>query len=487
MRHVERSRILLGALLTCVSLLAGAGLSAAPAAASHGQALYFEAPKALLSPKTRPQAIAQLRWLGVDALRVELPWHEVAPQPESSTKPSFAASSPKSYDWGQYGALISEARRLHWKVLLTVTSPVPRWATSNGKAPYVTRPDDLDFKQFMTAVGRRFGSEVSLFAIWNEPNRPQYLRPQFNSKGWPASPRIYRGLFQAGWEGLRASGLKHPKVLMGETAPIGYDHVKRGSGLPEQVAPLDFLRGALCLDAHWKKAPSCGPLPAFGYAHHPYAEAAGPFEAPSSPDNVTIGVLGRLSNALNRAAKAHALKANLPIFLTEFGVQSKPNQYLGVSAAKQAELDAISERIAWEDPRVAAFSQYLLEDDPLSSHPRSAAHGGPIRFQTGLEYAGGRKKPLYYAFPVPMTVTRHRHGFALWGGVLPARRATTVTVLAEVGRSQRYRSIAHVRTDADGWWHLRSDVKASRWRVLWDPKGGPRHEGPPVRARAPVR
>ena len=80
-------------------------------------------------------------------------------------KPSFDATNPASYSWGEYDALIAEAQRLHWKVLLTVTSPVPRWATSNRPSPYVTRPDDLDFQQFMTAVGRHFGSSLALLDL----------------------------------------------------------------------------------------------------------------------------------------------------------------------------------------------------------------------------------------------------------------------------------------------------------------------------------
>ncbi len=57
-------------------------------------------------------------------------------------------------------------------MLLTVTSPAPRWATSNHQAPYITRPDPEDFEEFMTAVARQFGSEVSIYSIWNEPNHP---------------------------------------------------------------------------------------------------------------------------------------------------------------------------------------------------------------------------------------------------------------------------------------------------------------------------
>ena len=78
-----------------------------------------------------------------------------------------------------------------------------------------------------------------------------------------------------------------------------------------------------------------------GYAHHAYTLPAGPYYVPPERDDVTIGSLSRLSNALNLAARAHAIPAGVPIYLTEFGVQSKPNKYLGVSAPKQAEYDAI--------------------------------------------------------------------------------------------------------------------------------------------------
>ncbi len=74
---------------------------------------------------------------------------------------------------------------------------------------------------------------------------------------------------------------------------------------------------------------------------------------------------------------------------------------------KQAEFDAIAERIAWSDPRVAGFSQYLLQDDPKGGVAGSAVHGGTVGFQTGLLTAAGKPKPLYKAWPLPLTVTRH--------------------------------------------------------------------------------
>jgi hypothetical protein len=480
-----RIRILLGVLLAC-SALGAAAVGAPPALASHGQAVFFEASQELLSPRTREHAISQLQRLGARALRVELAWYDIAPGAKSAARPSFEATNPAAYNWGTYDWLLAKANELHWQVLLTVTSPVPRWATSNRRAPYITSPNAQDFQEFMTAVGRHYGSEVSLYSIWNEPNHPAFLLPQFTAGGAPASPRIYRGLFQAGYAGLQAAGLAHPKVLMGETAPTGEDSLSRArirsEGLLHDVAPLAFLRGTLCLNAHYQRSGSCGSLPAYGYAHHAYTNKAGPRYAPPERDDVMIGTLSRLERALDLAARAGAIRSGMPIYLTEFGVQSKPNQYLGVSVAKQAEYDALAEYIAWRDPRVAAFSQYLLRDDPLGGPPGSSAHGGFIGFQTGLEYVTGRPKPLYSAWPVPLVVTRLHHGFSLWGLARPATGATTVTVLVRTGRSRRYRVLKKVGTDSLGYWSFASTVRGVAWRVRWTSPAGVKYEGPPIGA-----
>ena len=197
---------------------------------------------------------------------------------------------------------------------------------------------------------------------------------------------------------------------------------------------------------------------------------------------MTIGVLSRLSNALNKASAAHGVTSRLPIYLTEFGVQSKPNRFLGVSVAQQAEFDAIAERIAWGNPRVAAFSQYLLVDDPLGGAPGASATGGTIGFQTGLEYLSGKPKPLYFAWPVPLTVSKTRHGFSLWGLVRPSAGATKATVLVQVKGSKSFRTLKTVSTNSQGYWALSSSTKGLRWRVRWKSPTGVKYEGPPISA-----
>jgi hypothetical protein len=477
-----RIRVLLCALLAC-STLALAALATSQALASTNQTVYFEASTQVLKVGTREHAIAQMKHLGVRALRVELYWQDVAPGANSAKRPSFEATNPGAYAWGPYDWIVNKARELGWKVLLTVTAPVPRWATSNHRAPYDTNPNARDFKEFMTAVGRHYGAEVALFAIWNEPNDAAFLLPQFNSKGQPASPRIYRGLYQEGYAGLQAAGLAHPKVLIGETSPTGEDSVNvRREGTIHDVAPLAFLRGMLCLNARYQRAGSCSKLSAVGYSHHAYSNRAGPYYAPPERDDVMIATLSRLENALNLGARAGAITAGLPIYLTEFGVQSKPNRYLGVSVAKQAEYDAIAEYIAYRDPRVAAFSQYLLRDDPVGGPPGSGARGGFVGFQSGLEYVNGQPKPLYYAWPAPLAVFKHGGGFSLWGLVRAATGATKVTILVKAKGSKKYRVLKTQGTNSLGYWSFTSSVHGTSWRVSWTSPAGVKYEGPPIGA-----
>jgi hypothetical protein len=220
-----------------------------------------------------------------------------------------------------------------------------------------------------------------------------------------------------------------------------------------------------------------------GYAHHAYTKAVSPRWTDPKRDNVTIGSLSRLSVALDRAAGARAIPSHLPIYITEFGVQSFPNRELGVPVSVQAEYDAIAERIAWGNSRVAAFSQYLLKDDPLGGKPGSSVHGGSVGFQTGLQYVNGRAKPLFSGWTVPLVVSKTRGGrYSLWGLVRPATGSTKVTILVEPKGSHRFRTLKTVTTNSRGYWALSSGTRGALWRVRWKSPGGRVYQGPPIRA-----
>jgi hypothetical protein len=436
------------------NVLAGAALVAAaiaPASEARASArapLYFDAGRAGVEDATRQTTLARLDAIGVRALRVALVWGAVAPDGASARRPAFDAEDPNAYNWGGYGRLIDAAHARGWRVMVTFSAPAPRWATAK-RTDRVTRPSAAQLRAFATAAGRRFGDAVSAWGMWNEPNHPRFLRPQY-VHGRPAAPGLYRALHLAGVRGLEAAGQTRDVLLGGETAP--------GGDRRRAVPPLQFLRGVFCK--------GCAKLRVDGWAHHPYANRRGPYYVPPDRDNVTIGVLGRLERALDAVGRR-----STPVWVTEYGVQSAPDTTLGVPLARQAEYRSLSEQILRADPRVAALSQYLLVDD--------AALSG---FQSGLITAAGRAKPSLDEFRLPLTARRDGRTVVLWGLVRPAPGATRVEVLVRDRTDARSRVAATRPTDAAGAWTARMGYRAGRtFRVRWTASDGATYEGSPVR------
>jgi hypothetical protein len=442
----------------------------AAAAASPRQVMSFEAPRELLDDGRRDQTLDEIRRFGVTQVRQLVYWKDFAPRPGRKRKPrGFDASDPDEYTkWGRLDRLMDAAEAREIEVMLTLTGPVPRWATKNRKGRRY-RPSPRLFGQFATAVGRRYGDRVSMWSIWNEPNQPQFLKPQYR-KGRPYSPRLYRGLYRAAQRGIRRTAEnRRDDILIGETSPRGNRNV---------VHPLAFLRGMLCLNERYRKVRSCGRLRADGYAHHAYTTRTGPRFMPPDADDVTIGVVSRLVRALDRAARAGGLPRGLPIHLTEFGIQSRPDRVSGVSLARQPAYYAISEHIAYVNPRVASFSQYLMADDV--PREKGFRFGG---FESGLRRSDGRRKPAYRAFANPLAVENYGRTDVLWGLIRPQRTETEVTV--EIRRRPRgkWAVLDRLTTTSTGVFGLDAQHRdGQRYRVRWTDAGGDEHLGPPIRA-----
>lgn len=458
--------------LLLLGLLAALAV-AAPAGASRNQLLTFEAPAELQDPATRDATFQRLDSLGVGALRVVMYWRDVAPQPASRNQPDFDTTDPAGYDFSRIDPILDAAKQRGWPVLLTVTGPVPRWATRSRK-DNVTRPDPNKFAQFMTAVGRRFAGRVAYWSIWNEPNHPAFLQPQYDSRHRPVSPGLYRDLFEAAQKGLKSAKVSRPQMLFGETAPTGTSRL---------VAPLAFLRGALCLNGAYRTtAHKCAKLNIAGYAHHAYTPKAGPNLKHTGRDNVFIGLLPRLTGALDKAARAGAIPAHLPVFLTEFGIQSTPDPLFGVSLQQQAEFRSISERIAYDNPRVKTFSQYLLKDDaPRAGLTGSAKYGG---FESGLMTSTGKEKPSYDGFRLALSARRRTGStVSLWGVVRPAAAAGTATVQYRSGAHGAFRTLQTVRYNRLGYFTVSAAYARNRqYLLVWTAPDGTTFRGAATRA-----
>jgi hypothetical protein len=470
-----RQRILL-VLATALALL----VPAVAANANSSQFTTIEAPTELVSPNGSPDAaLDEIQSLGADGIRIQLSWRDLAPSPTSRTKPSFNATDPNAYSgWERFDAAIDGARERGLKVQLTITGAAPTWASATKDPNGLNRPDPAEFGKFATAVGRRYGSKVAVWSIWNEPNLGKLLTPIYEgSASRLASPQIYRNLYLRGYAGLRAAGVRAP-VLVGELAPQRNSQRVGGT-----VAPVNFLRSMLCLDKSYRPVKvagkRCSKLPAQGFAMHPYSTQAGPFyTAAIDADNVTIKVLSRLTTALDKSAAAGAIAARLPIYITEFGVQSVPDTRVGVPLDVQSDYRSISERIAFLNPRVKSFSQYLLTDDVDS------AAGNYGSFQSGLYlYSSHRAKPSLAGFRLPLVVvpgSSASHA-TLWGLVRPAKGAGSVTLEYRDGGA--WKKLGTQRFSGTGYYTRSVTTSAKRaWRVSWKAPDGTTWVGPATRA-----
>jgi hypothetical protein len=428
-------------------------LAAAPARASIDQLSMFMDDNRLLyrGAAVTDATLDELDALGVDAVRVSVPWRAIAPAHRSATEPADLKADetdPARYPRDAFANLdrvVRGARRRGMEVLFNVTGGAPLWATGHRDGHHVSlqfKPDPKRFGRFVEMLGDRYDGRhgvprVDLWSLWNEPNQGALLQPQWEH-GQPYSPRLYRRLARAGIAGLDRSGHGGDRILLGETAPIGVDR----RGPRANMRPALFLRELLCLDISLRPVdgPGCdfsrrGPFAVSGYAHHPYSIVYPPDVGSLNPDDITFADRARLTTLLDAAADAGRLPRDLPLWFTEYGWQTDPPDPIrGVALADQARWIGQAERAAYDDSRVAALTQFLLRDDVprLDATPGSSRYWGT--YQSGLEFADGRRKPAYDAYRLPFTAPSAASEGApltVWGRVRPARPGAQVDVQIE--------------------------------------------------------
>ena len=157
----------------------------AAASASPRQTVTFEAPRELLSASTRDATLDQITGFGVTHVRQLVYWRDYAPDAGQQDQAGASTpSDPNAYPadkWDNLDGLVAAAEARGVAVTLTLTGPVPKWAT-RAKRDNLTDPDAKEFGAFATAIGRRYGDAVSTWSIWNEPNQPQFLKPQYKQR-----------------------------------------------------------------------------------------------------------------------------------------------------------------------------------------------------------------------------------------------------------------------------------------------------------------
>jgi hypothetical protein len=462
MRGARHGRALLARVFVVAALLTLAlgALGTADAMASKAQWSVFEDHPYLVrtDAATRERTLDEIQRLGADTLRVEIKWAEVAPDSTSRRRPSFDASNPAAYPgFGPYDELLKSATLRNLRVVATLTGDAPRWATSGARDGNY-KPDPAEYAKFVAAVGTRYSGKfgdlpkIVFFTIWNEPNHINFIKP--TSK----APRIYRKLVDAAIPALRAKAAPEAQIFVGELKPTP----RKGLG------PATFMQQWLCLDARWHRlrgsaarragCTSFKKIDADGFAHHPY----GPIDIVSKKrDIINLLAIRRLGKDLDLAAKAGRLPRKLPIYDTEFGIQSNPPDiFVATSPTKQAALINQKEEFAYRYARLKSHSQYQLYDDPARPGPPAIKWSG---FQTGLRFANGRLKPAYEAYRFPLVVRKTGRGVVVWGRVRPGTGARFAQLQRKAGG--RFVNVgARLRTNQLGYFTLKA--KSASYRFL---------------------
>jgi hypothetical protein len=485
-----------------LAALAGALLAPAAADASRSQLTMMEDSTQLLTLGEGPRnfALDQFKALGTNIVKVRVEWRDIAPDPASGRKPSgFDATDPGAYAAGVWDALDAAVRGIvarGMKPFLMVGPPAPDWATAGPTKKYigVWKSDPAEYGAFVRAIGRRYAGtyeglpRVSMWSVWNEPNHPQFIQPlseRLRGKMVPTAADQYRRLYVAATDAFAATGHGADTILFGEVLPIGQSKL----GTLNTIKPILWLREFFCLDGNYRpfrgsaaSARGCTPFPKIvtsGFAIHPYTKPVGPRYHLASPDDATIGQIGRVEKALDRIAKTRRVRRALPIYSTEFGIQTDPPDCVGFGAAidKQAAILNEAEYDSYVSRRVKTYSQYLLIDDPILTQFEPGSNERYGRYQTGLLWGQNAvrcespgvafsyatpKEPTFDAFQTPIYVRKlgRNRGVQVFGLARPRGRAPQQIDILRSG--SRVRSVTAsgyflvtIRGSSSGKWQLR--------------------------------
>jgi hypothetical protein len=492
-------------------LTVGAAVHAPLAAASGNQEAIFQDD---IQMKANPVGtLAIFRSLGVTRVRVSVTWSSLAPSSGSRRQPrSFKAADPAAYptgNWAVYDRIVRDAAADGIALDFMLTGPAPLWATGPGMprgGPYGQwKPSASEFRTFVQAVGTRYSGgykprgasqplpRVNFWSIWNEPNYGIDLAPQAtNNDTIEVGAVEYRGLLDAAWGGLLATGHGRDTILIGETAPRGVDHpIGNFSG----VKPLRFLRALYCVDSSYRQLRGAAAaqrgcpttaagsrrfrsqhpalFQASGFADHPYTSQAhavapnqpttsDPRRFKSDPDYADLPEVPRLEGVLDRLARIYGSGTRFAVWSTEYGYRSKPPDPVAtINQATAAYYINWAEYLSWRQPRVASYSQYLLVDPPSGF------------FASGLLLANGAQTATFDAYRMPLympaTSARRGHGLEVWGCVRPAHFAALaspapqrVSILFQPGSKGAFATVSTVPvTNTRGYFDVRVTFPSS--------------------------
>jgi len=322
------------------------------------------------------------RAAGGSIIHTTADWSQIAPtRPSSPLDPD----SPE-YRLSDLDALVRDAAQYGQQVMINITA-TPKWA-NGGKAQSVAPTNLNDLTQFTRMLASRYSGRnpglgsVSKWSVWNEPNLDLFLTPQFRN-GKIVSPGIYAKIYAAAYRGIKA-GNPLALVAAGETSNRGRDRPL--PGVSGSVAPATFAR---------LLAKATPKIKFDAWATHPYPTSPqlGPTQKVKWP-NVTMTQLQNFGTSLRSW-----YKRRVPIWITEYGQQTRPEVPYGVTKAKQATDARQALRMAATNPYVEMFCWFILRDSNAKT------------WKSGLVTTSGARKPAFSTFS---STARALDGQTVW-------------------------------------------------------------------------
>lgn len=303
---------------------------------------------------------------GATIVRTLVTWANAAPErPRQPTNPFDPA-----YKLDDVDELVRAAQARGQEVLITLWG-TPKWA-NGGKGPASVPKRWGDFQNFARAIASRYSGRypgypfVRFYGIWNESNLGGFLSPQFNARGQIIGPALYAKLAAAGYAGIKA-GNRKALVAIGETSSHGLD--KKRAGVTDSVRPGTFARLVAAANRR---------LRFDAWAHHPYPY---PVNMKATQKvlwpNVALTSLPRFETSLDQWFK----RRNIPIWVTEYGHETRPAEPKGVTERQQALYVTQALGMLRKDPRVTMFVWFVFRDSPGSL------------WQSGFYRANGAARP----------------------------------------------------------------------------------------------
>ena len=398
--------------------------------------------------ESRVQTMARM---GASIIRVDVRWDVVATKRPKNPKDQ----NDPAYTWAAYDTIVDAAAQRGVRVLMTVWG-TPDWAADPSVKKNARFPDNSrrplkagDYGNFAYALAARYAPRgVRDWEIWNEPNIPLFLRPQFQKQGakWVnVSTGTYTLLAKSFYANVKQVD-KGSRIAGIVTSPAG-DQCP--SSCPRnanaRTSPSDFLKGV--------SIPGRRP-PMDAVSHHPY-----PITKPRDtnfPGSSYIDLynINRFQQEVDRT-----YLRGKRLWLTEFGFATvKVSEYsMFVSEAEQAQYLQDAYRRVRPNKRIGMFVWYFLQDNG--------------QWGSGLLKQDGKAKPAAEVFSLPMSPLSSRPvakggSATLVGQVRPARQPTEVTVQARNGDT--WTDVAVVTTAKDGSFALKVKPSASTlYRATW--------------------